>query len=83
MLMPWVFPGFNALEVNPEYDVQTDVGHTGVAYISPSTYNRKDAGFLELRKLAQGFGKTDKFLPSDEQRVFLAKTRISRRHSGR
>ena len=58
--------------MNPEYDVQTDVGSIGVAYISPSTYNRKDVGFLELRKLAQGFGKTDKFLPSDEQRVFLA-----------
>ena len=37
MLMPWVFPGFNALEVNPEYDVQTDMGSTGVAYISVST----------------------------------------------
>ena len=71
------------MEVNPECDVQTDVGGTGVAYVSVSTYDRKDAGFLELRKLAQDFGKTDQFLPSDEQRGFLAKTLISKRHSDR
>lgn len=39
--------------------------------------------FLELRKLVQGFGKSDKFLPSVEQKAIIDKTLISKRHSDR
>lgn len=35
--------------------------------------------FPRAQKAGSDFGKTDKFLPSDEQRVFLAKTLIEAR----
>lgn len=64
--------------------MQTDVGTTGVAYwsLSSSGCDRNGAGFLELRKLVQGLGKSNESLPSDEQkaeiRFSLARDTVTR-----
>ena len=45
--------------------------------------DRDGAGFLELRKLAQGFEKSNESLPCDEQKTVTDKTFISKKHGDR